>query len=240
MSASTLPHCILCCRTVKGARPRCHTCVKGNWPAPGSPAWSRWVKGLVRTMGARCMAKGVPASAQSAALACMMLGDGPMPPEVAPLIPDILAMPTSLVAYNELVDRAVVRAQVYGTLCREGVDPAMAERLSTEAADWSLARRRARRMRIDALPVNGLRFAPVAEDDTAAEAEAQAVDEALADRARVFALIAMRPAEKQASRVRDAADLASGAKTPDELHRENAALAGLPVRIDWKNAKELG
>lgn len=40
-----------------------------------------------------------------------------------------------------------------------------------------------------------------------------------------------RAREKQASRDQDAADLASGAKTREQLHAENAAFAGLRVRV---------
>ena len=50
---------------------------------------------------------------------------------------------------------------------------------------------------------------------------------------------AERAREKQASRDQDAADLASGAKTREQLHAENAALAGLRVRVDYAGAKRL-
>lgn len=39
---------------------------------------------------------------------------------------------------------------------------------------------------------------------------------------------AERACEKQAAREQDAADLASGAKTREQLHAENAAFAGYP------------
>ncbi len=50
---------------------------------------------------------------------------------------------------------------------------------------------------------------------------------------------AERAREKQASREQDERDLASGAKTREQLHRENAAFAGLKVRIDFSKAKKL-
>ena len=50
---------------------------------------------------------------------------------------------------------------------------------------------------------------------------------------------AERAREKQASRDQDAADLASGAKTHEHLHAENAALAGLRVRVNFAGAKRL-
>ncbi len=45
-----------------------------------------------------------------------------------------------------------------------------------------------------------------------------------------------RAAEKQASRDEDDADLASGAKSRDDLRRENGALAQLRVRPDFAAA----
>jgi hypothetical protein len=44
-----------------------------------------------------------------------------------------------------------------------------------------------------------------------------------------------RAREKQASRERDEADLASGRKTREQLRRENGAFAFLRVRIDFAN-----
>lgn len=218
---------------------RCHICDKHNWPRPGSTVWARWTTGLARTARARCDAAGLR-GLDSALLGLIKLGEGELPDAALALCADLLIMPTTLVAYGELLDRAVIRAQVYGTLCREGVPHADAEALSIAAADWALARRRAKRLRIDGPSVGGLRFASMVEGDQAAEQEALEIDEALADRARGYALIAARPKEKQASRDQDAADLASGAKSRAELHRENAAFAGLPVRINFAGAKSFG
>lgn len=51
---------------------------------------------------------------------------------------------------------------------------------------------------------------------------------------------AERAREKQAAREQDAADLASGAKTREQLRAENATFAGLRVRVNFAGAKRLG
>ena len=50
---------------------------------------------------------------------------------------------------------------------------------------------------------------------------------------------AERAREKQAARDQDAADIASGAKSREQLHAENAVLAELRVRVDYAGAKRL-
>lgn len=48
-----------------------------------------------------------------------------------------------------------------------------------------------------------------------------------------------RAKEKQASRDQDEKDLESGAKTRDQLRRENGIFYGLKVRINFEGAKSL-
>ena len=48
-----------------------------------------------------------------------------------------------------------------------------------------------------------------------------------------------RVRQKQAARDQDAADLASGRKTQEQLHRENSWLHGLRFRVDLAGAKRL-
>lgn len=50
---------------------------------------------------------------------------------------------------------------------------------------------------------------------------------------------AERAREKQASREEDERALAAGEKTREQLHRENAAFAGLKVRVNFAGAKKL-
>jgi len=51
---------------------------------------------------------------------------------------------------------------------------------------------------------------------------------------------AERAREKQASREQDARDLATGRKSQEQLHRENAHFSSLRVRINFAGAKSLG
>lgn len=96
---------------------RCRPCQKDT-PRLGGAAWSRWTRGLCRTVRARCESAGHGRLALATWEGLML--DEPLPIETTPLVADIAALPFSHRRYQRCIDVAVIRAQLETHLIGQG------------------------------------------------------------------------------------------------------------------------
>lgn len=105
-SRASKPRCSTCGNVMRNGR-RCGPCV-GATPNPGTPAWSRWTRGICRTIRARLNAANLWQH-DMAAIKALVFDEGQVPAEVAPLLADIAALPCSFGRYNVALERALNR-----------------------------------------------------------------------------------------------------------------------------------
>ena len=116
LAVSARPVCPLC--GGKLVMRRCRACQKDT-PAPCDTAWKRWVRGLEQTVRSRCEAAGLR-HLEAPTWRALMLDDA-LPPETAPLVADIAALPFSARRYRRNIDRAVLASMLLGAVIDLGV-----------------------------------------------------------------------------------------------------------------------
>ena len=131
------------CGGPRRARGRCRPCEKDH-PAPGGSAWRRWTRGIDRVLRARLDGAGLDRFWVKALAA--VLGDEPIPPEVAPLVADLARLPCSPRRYRRKLDQALTRSQIGQQLYEQGLrgtarDPHRVDNIAGRAAELIWAQR---------------------------------------------------------------------------------------------------